>query len=244
MRVCRFAVLILLCTAPTPLRAQLSEKQLQKKVESYKLSEPTFLDALLKVAADFKVPMGIELVKTPSVLRPVNMSWRRTTVVRLLSGLTASERGYAMRVEGGVLHVFRSDVVNRRSNLLNIHIPKFIAPRTTARGAVGRLWSILNAKLAPPRPLPPGAPVGATSSGLENPSDRRFSLELRDTTARGVLDAVAASSEYRVWLVTFAPGGKALPSGFRRTVSPISAKTFPDANQPALEILHWGDRPY
>jgi hypothetical protein len=242
MRAHLLAVVMLLSPAPTPLRAQANDKQLQRKVENYKLSEPTFLDALLKAAADFKVALGIELVKTPSVLRPVEMSWRHATAMQVFSALVAREKGYAVRVDDGVLHVFRRDDVNKPSNFLNIPIPRFAAPNTTAPGAQLGLWMLLNPKLQPARPGPPG-PVGSGGSFAEGPDNQRFSLDLRDTTARGVLDAVAVSSEYHVWVVTFAPGGQVMPSGFRRTVSPTSAKIFPDGSQPALEILRWGKKP-
>jgi hypothetical protein len=243
MRAYLLAVLILLSPAPTTLRAQVGDKQLQRKVENYKLSAPTFLDALLKAAADFKVVLGVELIRTPSVLRPVDMSGGRATVMQVFSALVAREKGYAVRVDGGVLHVFRRDDVNKPSNFLNIPIPKFAAANTTAPGAQLRLWMLLNPKLQPPRPSPLG-PIGSGGSFAEGPDNQRFSLDLRDTTARGILDAVAVSSEHHVWVVTFAPGGQVMQSGFRRTASPTSAQNIPDASQPALEILRWGERPF
>jgi len=243
MRRCFLAGAVFLLLCPHLRGAQSIQQRLQTKVQNYNLSEPTFLEALLKAAADFKLPMGVELVKSPSVLRPVKRSWRQATAMEILTALVRGEKGYRLRVDDGIVHVFQKEIVSQRSNFLNIRIRRFDAQSTTGQAAGTRLWMLVNARFQPPKPPTPG-PHGTMSSGLGNLGDRTFSLDLRDTTVRGVMDALAVSSEYKIWVVAFALGKSLMPSGFQRTVSPTKPGPTSDAGQPGWESLKWGEKPY
>jgi hypothetical protein len=227
------------------LGAQSVQQRLQTKVQNYKLSEPTFLDALLKVGSDFKVPMGVELVKSQSVLRPVDRSWREATAMEILTALVRGETGYRLRVDDGILHVFAKDLVDQRSNFLNIRIKKFDVQDTSAPVAGLKLWGLVNPHFQRPSTPTPG-PHGTVGTGIRGGTpERTFSLSLRDASVRHVLDAIASSSGHKIWAVTFAPGSSSITyTGFRRVVSPINDKIPSDAYQPGWEALRWGEKPY
>lgn len=227
-----------------PLQAaQPIQQKLRATVKSYKLSEPTFLDALIKVASDFKIPMGVELVKSPSVLRPVKRTWRKATVMEIFTALVHGEKGYRLRVDDGILHVFQEDIVNRRSNFLNIRIKTFELRNTTAGAADQRLWRLVNAKLYQPARVP-GPRGGVGFSLAERTDEPTFSLHLHGATVRGILDRLALSSNDKIWVVAFSPGKAMLPSGFLRTVSPTRTGRTSDEGQPGWESLRWGEKPY
>ncbi len=211
------------------------ERILHTTVQAYEVSEPTFLDALMTVASDFKVPMGVELVKSPSVLQPVRATWRGATVMEVFTALVHKEKGYGMRVDDGVLHVFSKDAVNSQSNFLNLRLAAFKADQAIAPLAEQRLWQLVNPNVYPRRPAAGGGGIGRSLGARTD--ERPLSFSLRDTTVRGVLDRLAVSSDHRIWVVTFPPGNALLPSGFRRTVSPTSAKVFPDADEPGWESI-------
>lgn len=234
----------MILTLSPPLRAAESiQHKLQTRVPNYNLSEPTFVDALASFGSQFKVPVGIELVATPSVFQPVKLSKRRATVIEILTALVQGERGYRLRVDNGSVHVFQKDLVDQRSNFLNIRIKNFDAPHTTAGAAGQRLWILLNARLYRPPPMP--GPHGGIGFSLAEPTDEpTFSLHLRDTTVRRILDSLALSSKQKIWLVAFAPGSSLMPSGFRRTVSPTKPGVASDEGQPGWESLRWGEKPY
>jgi hypothetical protein len=237
------AVAVILTVLPPLQAAESIQEKLQTRVPNCNLSEPTFVDALASVASQFKIPVGIELVATPSVLQPVKLSKRRATVMEIFAALVRSEKGYDLRVSDGIVHVFQKDLVDQRSNFLNIRIKSFDAPHTTAGAAGQRLWMLLNAKLYRPPPTP--GPHGGIGFSLAEPTDEpTFSLHLRNTTVRRILDCVAISSKDNIWLVTFAPGRSFMPSGFRRTVSPTKPGATSDAGQPGWEMLRWGEKPY
>lgn len=233
------AIFLILCT---PLRgAQSVQQRLQTKVKSYKLSEPNFASALTTVASWFKIPVGAELVASPSVLRPVNLSWSHTTALEVFTGLVHSQSGYRLRVDDGIVHVFQKDLVDQQSNFLNIRIARFQVQNVGATGAGQKLWRIVNARFQPPNPPGPGGVIG---SGLGRFGDQTFSLHLRNATVRQILGAIAMSSNYPIWVEAFAPGKALTSTGFRRTVSPASGKAGPDSGQPRVELLRWGEQPY
>lgn len=217
--------------------------KLQTPVHSYEVSAPTFVDALVAAASRFRVPMGIEVVRSSSVMRPVELSWREATGMQVFTAIIGSQRGYALRVNARVLHVFPKDLVNSPSNFLNIRVPKFDLRGVIATEAGRELWQITNQRMRPKvRPTP--GPHGTAGSMLSEVGNRTFSLALCDTTARGVLDAIAKASEYKVWLVTFSPGGALMRTDFRRTAAFRSGRVGLDTGQPTLEQLKWGESPY
>jgi len=220
--------------------AQPIEGHLHQTVENYKLSEPTFLDALVTVASKFEVPIGVELVRSPSVLRPVEFSWRRATVMEVLTALARSQGEYGLRTDDGVLHVFRKDEDKKPGNFLNIRLGTFDAEHEIAPLVDQDLWIIVNGQLYP-RPAGTGG-IGRSLGARTD--DRPVTVKLRDTTVRAVLDSLILASEYKVWVVTFSPDESLLPTGFRRTASPTSGKAHPDSDQPGWEMLRWGERPY
>lgn len=225
-----------------PLQAaQPIQQKLGATVKSYKLSEPTFLDALVKVASDFKIPMGVELVKSPSVLRPVKHSWRETKVRGVLAALVRGERGYVLTVQDGIVHIFNANIVNQPSNFLNVRIKRFDPGETSASAASITVWELVHARFETPNP----GPHGSISTGIGGGKpEQTFSLDLHDATVRHILDAIALSSEHKIWVVTFAPGKMLTPTGFHRIASWSSNKVPPDKYQPGWQLLRWGEKPY
>jgi hypothetical protein len=234
--------LFLLC-CPSWLPGEPIHRKLNARVQRYTLSEPTFIDGVITVASRFEIPVGIELLATPAVSRPVKRSWRNVTVLQILSSLVDGETGYRLRVDGGVVHVFREDVVDQRSNFLNIRVPKFDVQNATAGSAEQMLWRLLNTRL---HPLPPtNGPRGGIGFSLAERTDTpTFDLHLRDATVRQIFDRIALLSKHKVWVAAFARGSALMPSGFRRTVSLTKPGFISDAGQPGWKSLRWGEKPY
>jgi hypothetical protein len=219
------------------------QQKLQATAENYTVSEPTFAGAIAAVASRFEIPVGLEMVATPSVLRPVNRTWRKASAREILTTLVDSEKGYELRIDDGIVHIFRRDIIHERSNFLNIRLKKFEVRDSVATVAQRDVAGMVHPRFLPPKPPQPG-PYGIAGSTVLNWGDRTFSLSLRDVTVRGVLDKIALSSNYPIWIVAFAPGDALTPTGFRRTVSPTNARVVPESDQPGWETLRWGQEPY
>ncbi|MDE3136468.1 MAG: hypothetical protein KGL59_07830 [Acidobacteriota bacterium] len=237
------ALFLVLC--PPSVGEQSIQQKLQATAENYTVSAPTFAGAIAAVASRFEIPVGIEIVATPSVLRPVNRRWRKASAREILTTLVDSEKGYALRADDGIVHIFGRDIVHERSNFLNIRLKKFEVRDSIARAAQRDVWYVVHPRFLPPEPPRPG-PYGIAGSFASNPDDARFkfSLSLSDVTVRGVLNKIALSSNYPIWIVAFAPGDALTPTGFRRTVSPTHASVLHDGDQPAWQTLRWGEKPY
>lgn len=230
---------VLLVLAVQLWGAQSVRRKLDTPVRNYSISEPTFVDALAAVASRFKIPIGVELVATPSVLQPVKRTWRKATVIEILTSLVSGEKGYRLHVSNGIVHIFQESLVHQRSNFLNTHVKRFQVLNVGAAVARLRVWEIVNKEFQPPKPLRPG-PHGTITTGAGRFGDQTFSLDLHNTTVREILDRISLSSNYPIWVVAFAPGEALTPTGFRRTASPTTGKS----HELGWEMLRWGEKPY
>src|SRR4051812_34195595 len=113
------ATLLLFAVSATAQQSSSSE------VKNYSLEANSFVDALLKVSAQFQFPLGVEWVKTADTLRPVRFSRTNTTVKDIIQAVVSMHAGYEWRTEDGVVHVFQRDLVNDDRNPLNIVIKSF-----------------------------------------------------------------------------------------------------------------------
>jgi hypothetical protein len=68
---------------------------INKKVSGYSLQTDTFIDALLKIATRFELPLAVEWVKTVDTLQPVRLSQGETTAAAVLDAVVSSHQGYA-----------------------------------------------------------------------------------------------------------------------------------------------------
>lgn len=240
MRCYFLAVAVILTVLPPSRAAESIQLRLQTRVEGYNLSEPTFVGALAAVASQFKIPIGVELVADPSVLRPVKHTWREATAMEILAGLVNGEKGYRLQVTDGIVHIFQTGLVDQRSNFPNIRIGRFHVLDVGAAVAQRTAWEMVKTKFEPPQSLPDG-PHGTMGSMFGGGSARTLSLDLRDASVRHILDNIALSSDYPIWVVAFAPGKAPLtPTGFRRTASPRSGSV----GELGWEMLRWGEKPY
>src|SRR5664279_1700392 len=81
------------------------------EVQGYSLEANSFIDALLKLSAQFQFPLGVEWVKSADMLKPVRFSQTHTTVKEIIQSVVSMHAGYDWRTEDGVIHVFQRDLV-------------------------------------------------------------------------------------------------------------------------------------
>lgn len=218
--------------------------KLAGRVPSYSVSTKDVLSALIRVANDFQIPMGVEWVYRGSNPVAVHLRWKGASVEEIIERVVRLWPGYQVRTAGGVLHIEALGLVPRGENFLNLRVARFTAEGEVPELASRRLHELASAMVAPRRPSSGrlGGGIGR-SQGVEV-GEHRISIRLSNVTVRHVLDAIANASPFKVWVVTFASAGNLLPTGFRRTVSPTTGEATPDPNQPQWELLQWGRAPY
>lgn len=220
------------------------EAKLQTHVTNYQLVADDFLDALLKVASEYKIPMGVVWVRTPAAMPGVNLSKKDATVQEIIQSLLKTQPEYTMTAKSGLVHIFAPGLVPDRENFLTLNVPEFEVHNQVVELAERRLGDIVRATVSPPKPVPGGTRGGTGGSLAVEVGDPELTLSLQDVTVEDVLDALTLASDRGVWIVTFAPPGELTPAGFRRTLSPVSERVVPDSEQPVWELLQWGRKPY
>ncbi len=214
------------------------EAKLDVRVSEYSLSASGLADALTRVANQFRLPMGIEWVRNETALRNLNLAWKQDTVRAILSSVTRAYPGYAFRIERGVVHVFRRDLVNEKQNFLNLKVPESFEARDESGGFANQQLLYVVQNMVTPRSLPPGAGVGGDyATGME---EKPLTLQLGGVTVREALEILVEASEHKVWVVTFSDGSTLTSTGFLRTETLWHPTPFPDRDQPMWDFLAWG----
>lgn len=211
------------------------QSTLQASVRSYSLSELGLGSALVKVATDFQLPMGIEWISEPAALRTVKLSLRNTTVRAVIQSVVRSQPGYGFEVRDGVAHVFPRSLVSDRRNFLNLPVARFQVRDEPAGMASARLRAFVGNSLSP---LPPGAGEAIEYAGPVG--ERSITLQVENATVRDTLDRLAQAGDLKVWVVTFSSDPTLTQTGFRRTLMLPGGRAVPDSAQPVWDFLPWG----
>jgi len=202
------------------------------------------VDALLKVASEYKIPMGMAWVRTTAAMRGVKLSKKDATVEEIIQALVKTQPEYTMTTKNGLVHIFAPGLVPDRENFLRLKVPEFEVQNQVVELAERRLGDIVNATVYPPKPVAGGVRGGTGSSLGVEVGDPDLTLKLQDVTVEDTLDALTLASDRGVWIVTFAPAGELTPTGFRQMESPVSTEALPHPAKPLWELLKWGRKPY
>jgi hypothetical protein len=147
------------------------------EVQNYSLEANNFIDALLKISAQFQFPLGVEWVKTADTLKPVRFSRNRTTVKDIIQAVVSMYAGYDWRTEDGVVHVFQRDLVKDSRNPLNITVKTFGWNHKMIFSEANSLLAQLVGQVVDPLPIGRGI-GGSFPSGVGEPT---FYLNARNS---------------------------------------------------------------
>lgn len=240
MRAILFASVLLFPFSAASAQGQAVDLQAQLgiHVNQYSLSASSLADAVLKVGKRFELPVGIEWVRDKGTMREVSLVWTDATVGSMIGSVIKRYPPYTFRVENGIVHVFRPDLIGDSHNFLNLKVPGSFAVRQETGGFADVQLRDVVQNTVSPRNLPPGAGEGGSyTSG--NVPERPLTLALGGLTVREALDKLADASEHKMWVVTFADSSELTPTGFRRTETLWHPTPFPEHDQPMWDFLAW-----
>jgi hypothetical protein len=236
------ATLLLIAASATAQQSSPSE------VQNYSLEANSFIDALLKVSAQFKFPLGVEWVKTADTLKPIRFSRSHTTVKDVIQAVVSMYAGYDWRTEDGVVHVFQGDLAKDSRNPLNItakgfgwnHEMTFSEANTLLAQVVGQVAF----------PLPIGRGIGGSfPNGVGEPV---FHFAAQNAPVRNILNQIITSGTRtlpptpkmnRIWIATFPKTPAFSRTGFFEVVPMWNPNTVSAENQPFWILRSWGDPP-
>ena len=218
-------------TAPpaTPISVQedLATK-LRKHVSNYSLGVSSMTGALIQVSNDFQIPIGITWVNSPSARAERPFAWKDATVQEIIQTIANTQPEYNVQIKDGVIHVF-PNLIPDDQNFLKLKIKTFQVHNTMVEVASFKLHMLLT-------------PIsGNYSVSIAGPGDSNVNVDLTDTTAETVLDAIVKTSKHKIWIVTFTDDTSLTSRGLRRARSLWSDKPTPDGEQPTWDFLRWGD---
>jgi hypothetical protein len=214
------------------------------EVEDYSLEAKSFIDALLKISVQFRLPLGVEWVKTEDTLKPVRFSWSHATATEVIQSVVSMHAGYDWRTEDGVVHVFKRDLVEDNRNPLNITIKSFDEQPETVGWANNDLYQMVSHVVRHP------GLHGSIGSVLGGPDEPVFRFAAQNVTARSILNKIvtagllaSAARMDRVWIVTFPETPVLSRTGFLEVVPMWNPKCVSDDTQPFWILIPWGDPP-
>jgi hypothetical protein len=213
--------------------------KLQTRVPGYQLQANNFVEALTRVAADFRIPMGIEWVNTPAAKAKVSLSWKNVTAWEVLRAVVNTQPSFKIAVRNGIVDVSCPDLIPDRENPFKVKINEFEVHNARVESASRQLQEIVNRTISPPKPQ--GGRGGIGMSGFSNADDPKISVQLSNATVEDALDALALASARKIWIVTFSANRTLTAAGYRRTGGLWTSRLVPDNEQPVWDQFHWGD---
>jgi len=217
----------------SPSAGQLDAK-LHAAVPEYNVTGDTFIAALLRVADEFKIPLGVEWIATPSALEKLSLSWHDTSVMNIVESIAHSQPGYEVRVDGSVLHV-TSTAIPHAQDFLNLKVHSFDVQEQVVQVVERQLRGAIVATVAPQKV---GGILGSLATSPDEPT---ISIKREDTSVREILDGLIAVSRKKIWVVTFVDSFILTTTGFRRTMTLWNNAPVPGSEQPLWDVFSWDE---
>src|SRR6266699_2113972 len=211
--------------AGSPKPDDLSPK-LSKHVTNYNLGVFNLVGSLIRVSNDFQIPMGIACIDSPAARAQLPFAWKETTVLQIIETIVKTQPGYHVQVRNGVVHIF--PMIPDAQNFLKLKIGEFNVHNDYIELASFKLHSFITPRR-----------YGQISIGATG--DSKVDVELKNSAAEDALDALAMSSNRKIWIVTFSNDTRWTQRGFRPTKSLWTEEPIPDAEQPVWQLMRWGD---
>lgn len=172
-----------------------------KTIESFEVEQVTLVDALLRLAQQHHLPLGIEYVDLEALREPIKLKLTQTSIAEALDAIVAQSKGYEWRLSEGVVIVSHVGVPSGRGqNLLDRTLPQFAIPKCTLAEASNLLRMALDRDLHPDIRGWAGSYNPGSGEKLIGP------LTLRNVTVREALNRLVHDLKDAAWVIHVPPG--------------------------------------
>ncbi len=172
----------------------------RRRVDSFSVVDMPRIDALMTLAHQHRVPLGIEYAG-PELFTPVTLQLDDTDVGTVISALFPASLGFRMALDGVVPVIHHIALPPASRNALDVVLPRLVIPRTTSMPrAASLVWMTLASQLDP-------TIGGFAGSELGMPEERIPPTDLARVSAREALNRLARADGRGVWFVTVPPAG-------------------------------------
>ena len=209
-----------------------------ERVQAYSLQANSFIDALLKIATRFQLPLAVEWVKSADTLRPVRLNLREPSATAMLDAIVSAHGDYGWQFENGVVHVFQKAIVNDSRNPLNVVIERFPNDSWTVNFADTYLFHTVREVVSPT------GQTGIVFSVLGSPGEPQFQFGAENAPVREILNKIITASKMKIWIATFPNNSSLTVKGFWEGTPMYDPKYVALEDQPFWIFLRWGDIPW
>jgi hypothetical protein len=204
-------------------------------VHDYRLAADNFVEALIRLADEFQIPMGIQWVATPSANAKLTLFWKDATVKEVLEGIANTQPGYEVQIWNNIVHVSSTRILPQQ-NFLLLKVQSFKVQHEVVEIASRKLRELIKVTVVPPKPGPGG--IGGSQATMVG--EPTIDLRLSNASVEEILDSLTIGSTKKVWVVTFVDSYIPTASGFHRTANLLNS-SIPDDEQPVWELFRWDD---
>lgn len=175
------------------------QDKLASSVATFDSSGRTLAKALVDLAYEYKIPMGIEYLDRMAITRPLAVRVRGEPLRRVIELLVAQLPTYRVTFAGGLVDVYSPAARGDPSNVLNTVLADFQVTNADTHRASAELAAGLARELNPHSMV-----VNSIAPGQWG--TKTVSVHLRGKRVYEILNAITAQNGFALWCVVVPPG--------------------------------------
>ncbi|HEV2231823.1 MAG TPA: hypothetical protein VGV68_00310 [Terriglobia bacterium] len=188
------------------------ESKLDAQLKSFDSGGRTLVQAVIDLAYEYRLPLGLEYVDQEAVRRPLNIKLRGSSVRKTILTLTNEVPEYSASFSGGVVHIYSPRARSNPANILNIIIHHFVVTDADPQEASTKLLEALVHAAGVRKGI-----VESTAIG----SPIKVSVHMENAKVYEILDAIVGQQPTLMWTVTAPPGKLSVVQGDLWYVYPL-----------------------
>jgi TonB family protein len=195
----------------------------RKHVDRFDAVDIPRIDALMKLASQHRLPLGIEYAG-PELFAPVTLKFANTDTAAIIRTLFPASLGFRVSLDDAIPVIGHRTLPPRSLNALDVVLPRLVIPQMAPmQRAASQVWMTLARQLDP-------TIGGFAGSELGTPEARIPPMELVATTVRNALNRLVGADGNAVWFVTVPP--RQLDRRWKKGDPPMWFAMQFDYNQP------------
>ena len=191
------------------------ERRIESRVAKFDAEGRPMVRAILDLADEYQIPLGIEYIDRDAVWRPLKLKLIDKSVREILERLVAQLPQYKLKVSSGVVEIYSPTARADASNLLNTTINHFESSNTPRMTS----WALHDAMASERHQVP-----NLAGSVLEPGHEPKITLNLKGRRVYEILDDLVAQRGQSLWVPVVPPQKLSEPGPKLWEVYPLGAK--------------------
>ncbi|HEV2349766.1 MAG TPA: hypothetical protein VG028_07980 [Terriglobia bacterium] len=173
------------------------ERRVESRVAQFDAKGRPLIRAILDLANEYELPLGIEYIDREAVWQPLNLKLSNKSVCEILEALVAQLPQYKMRVSAGAVEIYSPKARADASNLLNTVVENFAVTDKSPRMASAAIYAAMMSEHHEMCCL--------AGSVLESVGEPKTTINLKNRKVYEILDALVAQNGESLWVPLVPP---------------------------------------